>query len=200
MGGTINLGIIDTLDYLPIIEAIEDEDFLRGVNFIIDTPEGLHDRLLQGEVDVAPLPTVEYAEHFSQVVILPDLSLTAAGNTSNLLLFSKVPASKLNGGTICISHGVDSSHILLKILMDHYYEIDVNYVFGEPDLEQMLARSDAALLYQDKALAAKEQDTGYHVLDLGALWREFTQEPMVSALWLAREDFVKKHPVQLDFI
>ncbi|MBO8169545.1 MAG: menaquinone biosynthesis protein [Thermoanaerobacteraceae bacterium] len=196
----INLGIVDSLDYMPLIDAIESGKILMGVNLIKDTSQGLHDRFLKGEIDIAPLPSIEYAEHFKECVILPDLSLTAAGDASDLLLFSKVPVTQLHGGTICVPHTAVSSHALLRILIDHYFQMEVSYIYDEPNLGRMLQQADAALLYEDRALVARDQFAAYHVLDLGKLWKEFTKEPVVYALWLAREQFARKNPVQVDFI
>ena len=200
MGEKLNLGIVDGLDYMPLIEAIESGDILMGVNLIKDTPKGLHDKFLAGEIDIAPLPTIEYAEHFNQCVILPDLSLTTIGAVTDLLLFSKVPISQLQGKTIAVSIAAEGTQALLHILMDHYYEIDVNYVWLEPNLDKMLEQADAALLNADRALIAREQYVSYHLLDLGKLWQDFTKEPFVSTLWLAREDYAVRNPVQLELM
>ncbi len=200
MGENLNLGIVDNLDYMPLIEAIESGDILMGVNLIKDSYKGLHDKFLAGEIDIAPLPPIEYAEHFNQCVILPDLSLTNIGAAADLLLFSKVPVSQLQGKTIAISNAAEGTKALLHILMDHYYEVDVNYVWLEPNLEKMLEQADAALLDADSALIAKEQYTSYHLLELGKLWQDFTKEPFVAALWLAREDYAARNPVQLELI
>ncbi|WP_366922265.1 menaquinone biosynthesis protein [Metallumcola ferriviriculae] len=195
----LNVGVVDSLDYLPVIDAIESGEILTGVNLIKDSPKGLHDRFLDGELDIAPLPSNEYAEHFKQCLILPDLSMITRGDTSDLLLFSKVPVSQLDGKTICIPDTAVSSFVLLKILINHYYQMQVNYCHKQPDLNEMLDNADAALLFGEQAILARDEFNG-HILDLGKLWRDFTAEPMVYALWVVREEYAKQNPVQVDFM
>lgn len=196
---SLNVGVVDSIDYLPVIDSIESGEILTGVNLIKDTPRGLHDRFLNGELEIAPLPSVEYAEHFQQCRILPQLSMTALGGAGEMLLFSKKPVHQLDRSRVCIPDTAVSSFVLLKILLNHYYQIRVDYLHGEPNLTEMLKQADAALLYGEQALTARKDFDG-HIIDLGKVWHEFTAEPMVYALWVVREDYAAQHPVQVDFM
>ena len=52
-----------------------------------------------------------------------------------------------------------------------------------PDLEAMLARSDAALIIGDVALFLDHEAAGVRKIDLGQLWTEATGLPFVYAVW-----------------
>lgn len=197
---TIRLGVVESLDYLPVIEAFGSEENRFGVELIKDKPIELYRKFFAGELDIAPLPSIEYARHYQECVILPDLSISADGPAAHILLLSKVPVHQLHGRTICVPVSAITSVVLLKILIDHYYEMNVKYITGSGSLTEMLKHADAVLLFGPRAIAGQKEVPGLHSLDLAATWKEFTTEPMVYALWVARREFALQYPVQVDFI
>jgi chorismate dehydratase len=57
-----------------------------------------------------------------------------------------------------------------------------------PDLDRMLADTDAALLIGDPALFTDADALGLTKIDLGSTWREMTGLPFVWAFWAGRLD------------
>ncbi|WP_202820106.1 MqnA/MqnD/SBP family protein, partial [Calderihabitans maritimus] len=159
------LGIVENLDFFPVIDALESAEKPVGVEIIKDTASRLTEKFLTGEVDIAPLPSVMYAHHMEKCVILPDLSLGAEGPAANLMLLSKVPVRYLGGRTVCLPDGAASSYALLRILLEHCFEITVNYIRVPYGLEKMLHFGDAALVYGYAALELKlNPPPGLHLL------------------------------------
>ena len=64
-----------------------------------------------------------------------------------------------------------------------------------PDLPEMIARADAALLIGDPALFADHERLGLQKIDLGAEWKAFTGLPFVYACWTGRSGAVTSDDV-----
>lgn len=84
----------------------------------------------------------------------------------------------------------------VQVMARQFWQIPATFVPHAPDLDEMLASCDAALLIGDPALlaledrAARQQRTGEELLymDLGAEWHRLTGLPWISAVWGVRED------------
>ena len=66
----------------------------------------------------------------------------------------------------------------------------------EPNLEQMLAHYDAALLIGDPALQVDRSH--YHTLDLAEEWIRYTGKPFVFAFWAVRGEALREADPALD--
>lgn len=138
-------------------------------------------------------------------MILPNMSISAEGNVESILLFSKVPVTEIDGLRVCLPSSSATSVVLLKILFEHYYQIQAQYSVQKPDLGQMLKKNDAALLIGDDALMARNSDMSWgrkslFVTDLGRAWQEFTGQKMIYALWVIHKKFIEEHPDEIEAI
>src|SRR5205823_4886821 len=61
----------------------------------------------------------------------------------------------------------------------------------QPQLEQMLATNDAALLIGDPALTVDRAK--YHTVDLAEAWHRATGKPFVFAFWAVRRAAIAEH-------
>jgi len=186
----LRIGQVDYLNCLPIYHALEEGLLSLDAELVKGTPTSLNKLFLQGELDVTPISSIEYARNMDLCQILPGLSISAEGRVSNTLFFSKLPVTELEGRKVCLTETSATSVVLLKVLFDHYYHVEVQYETTSPDLDSMMARSDGVLLTGDDAMLAyqrvKEEHLPYHVTDLGETWKEFTGESMVYALWVVQ--------------
>lgn len=200
----IQLGQVDYLNCLPVYHSLETKETFLDADIIKGPPAVLNKMFLEGQLDITPISSIEYARNADKCVILPNLSISSDGRVDSILLFSKNPVTELEGKTVYLTSSSATSVVLLKILLEHYYQVNVKYLTGKPDLEQMLKKADAALLIGDDALVANFQLAKYqvplHVLDLGEAWKEFTGEKMVYALWVISRDFAVKYPPLVDQI
>lgn len=187
----LRIGQVDYLNCLPVYHALEEGLLSLDAEMVSGSPAYLNKLFLQGDLDVTPMSSIEYARNMDSCLILPDLSISAEGRVTNTLFFSKLPVTELEGRKVSLTDTSATSVVLLKVLFDHYYHVDVQFETSSPDLDQMMARSDGALLTGDEALLAyqrvKEEHLSYHVTDLGEAWKEFSGEKMVYALWVVRK-------------
>lgn len=198
----IRFGQVDYLNTLPVFHPLEDGILPFDGELVKGPPTMLNKMLLEGQLEVASISSVEYAKNIDKCMILPNLSVSADGPVKSILLFSHVPVTELDRKKVCLTSSSATSVALLKVLFDHYYHVDANYITVTPNLEKMMAEGDAALLIGDDAMRAHlkvlQEQLPYHVTDLGDVWKQFTGESMVYALWVIRKDFAKAHPADVD--
>lgn len=200
--GKLRLGQVDYVNCLPVYTGIAEGIFPLEAEIVKGNPAELNAKFLAGELDITPLSSIEYARNTGQCLILPGLSISADGQVMSILLFSKVPVTELEGKTVCLPNSSATSVVLLKILLEHYYQVGVNYITTKPNLDEMLSAGDAALLIGDDAMQAyvklqEQQNSGLYVTDLGEAWKEFSGEAMVYAVWAIHRDFAEQHPEQV---
>lgn len=201
----IRLGQIDYINCLPVYYAIENGHVPVAVKMVKGPPTKLNQMFIEGHLDITPISSIEYARHSDITIILPNLSIGADGDVESILLFSKVPVTELDGLEVCLPSSSATSVALLKILFEHYYQIQVKYSVQKPDLRQMLKKFDAALLIGDDAMLARAGNLNWgrkslFVTDVGRAWKEFTGLQMVYALWVIHKNFVEDHPEDIEAI
>ncbi len=197
--GKLQLGQVDYVNCLPVYTAIEEGIIPLEAKIFKGHPTELNKGFLTKKLDITPISTIEYARNADQCLILPDLSISADGPVMSILLFSKVPITELEGRTVCLTSSSATSVVLLKILLEHYYQVGVNYITQPPCLTDMLVNADAALLIGNDAMLTdvelqQQGNTDIYVTDLGEAWKQFTGEAMVYAVWVMHKDFAQNHP------
>ncbi|MFZ5652150.1 MAG: menaquinone biosynthetic enzyme MqnA/MqnD family protein [Bacillota bacterium] len=200
----VRLGQVNYLNCLPVYHALEEGQLEFSGSLVTGPPTQLNRMFLEGRLDVTPISSIEYARNIDSCVILPDISISADGRVSSILLFSRCPVTELEGKTIAVTTSSATSVVLLKILLEHYYHVDVEFIPRRPHLKKMLGDADGALLIGDDAMLAHKMicDEGADlvVTDLGETWKQFTGEKMVYAVWAARGDFAGENPPEIDNI
>jgi len=76
---------------------------------------------------------------------------------------------------------------LARIILARRYGAEPRFEPHAPDLDVMLARTDAALIIGDPALRIDPAELPYHVADLGQEWTAMTGLPMVFAVWAGQK-------------
>lgn len=198
----LRLGQVEYINCLPVYHALE-EGILPFDGELVKGPPTLLNRMfLSGELDITPISSIEYARNMDKCIILPNLSISADGRVASILFFHRVPITELEGKKICITTSSATSVVLLRVLFEHYYHVDVEFCPKEPDLVTMLAQGDAALLIGDDAMQAHQRviQGGWpiQVTDVGEAWKQFTGEKMVYALWVIRREFAETHPEEVN--
>jgi chorismate dehydratase len=163
----IRLGRISYVNMAPVFYRLEAEvEQVQGV------PTDLNARLLGGELDLAPISSIEYARHADRLRLLPRLCVSSEGAVDSIQLVARKPLEQVR--TVAVTPESATSVVLTKVLLP---EAD-HVLLGE--------EADAKLLIGDAALkSAFEDPTPHH--DLGRLWLERTGLPMVFAVWACPE-------------
>lgn len=198
--GPVRLGYIEYLNCLPVYYGIEQGIIDLPVAIKKGPPAQLNQLFLQGALDITPISSIEYARHAADTVILPDLSISADGRVTSVLLFSKVPLSELDGRPVALTSHSATSVVLTKIILQERYGVKPAYYPAHPDAYSMLAEADACLIIGDNALLAaydphlKEVFPTLQIVDLGAAFKELTGQIMCFALWVIRREFAERNP------
>src|SRR5919201_205011 len=141
----------------PVFFRLEAEvDEVQGV------PTELNARLLAGELDLAPISSIEYARHAHRLRLLPRLCVSSAGAVESIQLVSRTPLERVR--TIAVTPESATSVVLTKVLLPEAEHLPL----GE--------EAEATLLIGDAALKSAFEDPTPHY-DLGRLWLERTGLP-----------------------
>src|SRR5437588_10913876 len=159
----IRLGRISYVNMAPVFYRVEiDVDEIQGV------PTTLNRMLLEGELDTAPISSIEYARNADRLRLLPRLCVASEGAVDSIQLVSRKPLEQVR--TVAVTPESATSVVLTKVLLP------------EADQVPLGEAADAKLLIGDAALESAFEDPTPHY-DLGRLWLERTGLPMVFAVW-----------------
>jgi chorismate dehydratase len=151
----------------PVFFRVDaDVEEIQGV------PTELNQRLLEGELDAAPISSIEYARHADSLRLLPRLCVASEGAVDSIQLVSKKPLEQVR--VVAVTPESATSVVLTKVLLPEAVHVPL----GED--------SDARLLIGDAALKSAFEDPTPHY-DLGRMWRDRTGLPMVFAVWACPE-------------
>ncbi|HYF91912.1 MAG TPA: menaquinone biosynthesis protein [Symbiobacteriaceae bacterium] len=198
--GPVRLGYIDYLNVLPVYYGIEQGMIDLPVAVKKGPPAELNRLFVQGALDITPISSIEYARHAAGAVVLPDLSISADGRVTSVLLFTKLDPEDLQGRPVALTSHSATSVVLTKIILQERYGVAPSYFTAQPDPVQMLTQADACLIIGDNALLAahdpglKARFPTLRIIDLGEAWKELTGEIMVFALWVIRREFAERNP------
>jgi chorismate dehydratase len=144
-------------------------------------PSKCAEELREGSADIGIIPVFTYAL-IPNLIIIPDIAIATKGVVRSILLISKVPVEQVK--TVALDTSSRTSVALTKILFAKFWGGERSYIGHPPDVQQMLAKCDAALVIGDPALSAKTD--GYYVYDLATEWKKFTGKAFVFAVWAVR--------------
>jgi chorismate dehydratase len=164
----IKLGRIAYMNMAPVYYRLELE-----VEEVVDVPTAIARALLEGRVDVAAIPSIEYARNADRLRLLPRLCVSSEGAVDSIQLVSPIPPSRLR--SIAVTPESATSVVLARVLFPHATHVPA----GEP--------AEAKLMIGDEALRSAFEDPTPHY-DLGKLWQERTGLPMVFAVWACAKE------------
>lgn len=189
------LGHIQFINCLPLYYGMVKNDVLLEFDLVRANPADLARMLLADELDLAPVPAIEYARHADELVLLPDIAISSNGEVQSILLVSKVDPAELSGRTVALAANSRTSQVLARILLRKRWGVTPRYVEMPPDLPAMMRDADAALLIGDEAIRAYwEPPADLLTFDLGAEWKSWTGLPFVFAVWAVRRAFAESQP------
>lgn len=190
------LGHIQFINCLPLYYGmVKSGDLLLDVELVKAAPAQLARDILESDLDLAPIPAIEYARHADRFVLLPDIAISSDGEVQSILLVSKVPAEELDGRPVALAANSRTSQVLARILLERRWGVKPAYSEMPPDLPAMLRDADAALLIGDEAIRTYwEQPEGLHTYDLGTEWKAWTGLPFVFAVWAVRAEYAEENP------
>jgi chorismate dehydratase len=163
----LRLGRISYANMAPVFYRVEME-----VEEVLGVPTDLNRMLIDGELDTAPISSIEYARNADKLKLLPRLCVASEGAVESIQLVTRKPLEQVR--VVAVTPESATSVVLTKVLLPDAVQVPL----GE--------EADARMLIGDAALkSAYEDPTPHH--DLGRLWLERTGLPMVFAVWACPE-------------
>lgn len=193
----VRLGAVGYLNARPLVFGLD-----RDARFEIryDVPSRCASLLHESAIDVGLIPSIEY-QRGANYRIVPDLAIASRGQVASVALYTAKPMRDVR--SIAMDTSSRTSVALVRVLCARLYHIQPAIEVRGPDLMDMLARCDAALIIGDHALfldpnparAANGPHPGAGPavqpivkIDLGETWTGMTGLPFVYAFWAGRAD------------
>lgn len=155
----------------------------EGMRRVAGLPGELDALMARGELDAAPISSLEYIRRRDRYVLVPEMSISAWGRIGSATLFSQVSFGKLGGETIVMPPHGATANALIQWLLHRMFSVKAQYVEAEGSLEELLDRYPAALVIGDRAVQEARRGDNYHQLDLGEAWWQIMQTPVVTSVW-----------------
>ena len=86
----IRLGRIAYVNMAPVFYRLE-----ADVEEVVGVPTELNRQLIAGELDVAPISSIEWARNADRLRLLPRLCVSSEGAVESIQLISKTPLDRI---------------------------------------------------------------------------------------------------------
>ena len=207
----LRISVVQYLNTAPLVRGFTHGPLKGKYDLSFTVPSLCAEALRTAQADIAIIPAIEY-QRIPDLVILPDLSIASKERVRSLLVVSRAPIR--SSKRIALDRSSRSTQALTRILCASRWNIAPEFREAEPEVENMLADSDAALLIGDPALRlaiaaearAKPGRDGewicagetvglpsfptLHIYDVVREWWQMTERPAVLAVWAARKEIV----------
>lgn len=180
--------------------------FLYGQNhgkveLILDNaPARSAELLAQDRVDAALVPVIA-SQFIDGVKLIPDVCVGAKERVRSVCLITN--GKELTDiKTVSLDVSSKTSVVLTKIIFREFLGFEPLWRNAEPDIDAMLAGSDAALIIGDPALSVGDRGSriadanprskilDLKSYDLAELWHQYTGLGFVFAMWMTRRESV----------
>jgi chorismate dehydratase len=177
----LRISAISYLNTAPLIWDFEHGEAGRQFDISYTLPSVCAGALAEGSADIGIIPAAAYAE-IPGLQVLPEVAIASRRAVRSILLVSQVPIEKAR--TVALDTSSLTSVALVKILFEKWLGGGRKFSPMAPNVANMLAEHDAALLIGDPALNVDR--SRYHTLDLAEEWIRYTGKPFVFAFWAVR--------------
>jgi chorismate dehydratase len=170
--------------------------FLYGQNqgkaeLIMDTAPARSAQLLaEDRVDAALVPVIAY-QMIEGVRLVPNVCVGARTQVRSVCLVTK-GCDLADARSVSLDVSSRTSVALSKIIFREFLGFEPAWAEAQPDIDAMLATSDAALIIGDPALRLSSRRPGsdYRTFDLAELWHKYTGLGFVFAMWMTRREAI----------
>ena len=189
----LRIGAVEYLNARPLVYGLERQP---RVEVRYDVPSECARLLHAHAIDVGLIPSIEYLRGPQPFAFVPGPAVTSRGPVASVALYSRVAPRDIR--TIAMDTTSRTSVALATVLARRAFGVRPEAVPMPPDLDAMLARTDAALLIGDYALFLDPpRGSSIEKIDLGQLWTETTGLPFVYAVWAGWPDALTAADVAL---
>jgi chorismate dehydratase len=178
----LRISAISYLNTAPLMWDFDHGAAGRDFDISYTLPSACARALQAGAADIGIIPAAAYAS-IPSLQILPGVAIASRQAVRSILLVGNIPVEEVR--TVALDTSSMTSVALTKVLFEKWIGGDRIFTSMPPDLDAMLAASDAALLIGDPALQVDR--SRYYTLDLAEEWIRYTGKPFVFAFWAVRE-------------
>ncbi len=178
----LRVGAVTYLNARPLTRFLSEE--LPDAVIVCDAPSRLARQLLAGELDVALIPSIEYARN-SAMRIVSDACVACEGPVRSVKLYGRVPPEQIR--SLALDAGSRTSVTLGRLMLREQLGLQPQLVDLPLGADYEQADADAILVIGDRGLV---EPSGQFVFawDLGRRWAEWQRLPFVFAMWIARPE------------
>jgi len=176
------VSVVQYLNTVPLIWGMVHGEQQCKYELTFTTPAGCAEAVREGKADIGIIPSIEY-QRIDGLRVVRGVSIASNFEVRSVLLLSNVPVERVR--TVAADNSSRTSVALARILLEKFYLRQVEISGADPEPDDMLKRSDSAVVIGDPALAYR--GPAPHVYDLAAEWRKFTGLPFVFAFWAGRD-------------
>jgi chorismate dehydratase len=191
----MRISAISYLNTAPLMWDFEHGAAGDGFDVSYTLPSQCALQLQNGTADIGIIPSAAYAS-IPGLSIIPRVAITSKQAVRSILLVSPRQIDDIR--TVALDSSSLTSVALTKVLFEEYWGVKVDFRSKAPNLQEMLAESDAALVIGDPALQVDR--SRYHTWDLAEEWIRFTGKPFVFAFWAVRDEAAKSSGSDLSTI
>jgi chorismate dehydratase len=188
----VKIGRIPYINCYPVYGAIDRGIVKLDAELVDGVPTDLNRKMAAGVLDISVVSAVEYARDADRYLLLPDLAISCDGPVRSVMLFSKRPAAELTSRNVIVSRSSMTSVALLELLFESVWHSNPRFVAGDAEISDVVVESaadaDARLVIGDAALVlgSAHRERYPYVYDLGEMWKAWTGQPFVFAVWVAQ--------------
>ena len=200
----MRVGRIPYVNCYPVYGAIDRAVVTFDGTLVTGVPSALNAQMAAGSLDISVVSAVEYARDARRYLLLPDLAISCDGPVRSVMLFSRRPASELDGRRVIVSRSSMTSVALLELLFENVWHARPEFVAGDAEMSDIVGFDrevhDARLVIGDAALVLRGESRPHlasaaaatplpiypFAYDLGETWKAWTGLPFVFAVWVAQ--------------
>jgi chorismate dehydratase len=176
----IRVGAVAYLNARPLVFSLGRIE--PRAEIVIDLPSRLADALAAGRLDVAMIPSIEYARHPGYTIV-SDACIACDGPVRSVKLYGRVPFQSVR--TLALDEGSRTSAALAQILLKEQFGVLPEIQPLPIGVSADETSADALLLIGDRGMSSANGEFAFE-WDLGQQWFRWTGLPFVFAMWIAR--------------
>src|SRR3954462_3709121 len=139
----MRIGRIPYINCYPVYGAVDRGIVSLNGEIVDGVPSELNRQMAEGALDVSVISAVEYARDAKRYLLLPDLAITSDGPVRSVVLFSKRPASELQGRRVLVSKSSMMSIARLELLFENVWDAKPAFIPADAELADIGRFGDA---------------------------------------------------------
>lgn len=155
---------------------------MQDIELVPDYPANIARLLQEDRIDIGLVP-VAIIPGLPTAQIVTDFCIGCEGPVASVALLSQVPLQEIK--TILVDYQSRSSARLLRILVKHYWKLNLVFEETSTDYRHRIEGTTAGLVIGDRCL--EYLDKVNYSFDLGEAWIALTGLPFVFAAWVSNK-------------